>query len=756
MSTSVGMIASMSMIFRFCTGKWTRWGVLAIWIVVGMGMGSLQPKLQKATKNDPLTYLPGKSDAARVLSKQRANFESGSVTPTILLFVDRGGNELSASQKKAIDDALSFVDEKVTSQAKNFKKAELTVSPFPIKGQEIPGMVAADHKAAYGLLPLTGEDANTEIIPAVKDTRTILKDKLPESVRAYVTGPGGISADSVEVFQSIDLPLLIGTVILVLVLLIATYRSPVIWFIPLFTVMMAYMIAAGIVYLLVDAGHTTANSQTTAILIVLMFGAGTDYCLLMVSRLREELRRHATTYDAVQAATKSTFGAILSSGSTVVAAMLMLAFATLDSTATMGPVLALGVGLSMLAAFTLLPALLSLSGRWAFWPRIPRAGDTDEGMNGSGVWAKVGRFVRKSPVRSLVMGLLILGVFAIGNTVTPPNLGFGDTDSFSKPTDSSRGFDELQRHYPKGQLAASTILIEVKDESKLSEASNAVIQAVRADTKHVKMVDQTQQSVSRNNRMTSVDFYLQGDPFNDRAERSIGSIRTIASKAAIEHGATALIGGPTAQVRDTTKAVYHDNKVLIPAVLALIFVILILLVRALVAPVHLIVSVVVSFFATLGFTTFLFMKVLDHPGTDSAYPFYLFIFVVALGVDYNIFLIHRIRQEAASKGTVAGTVEAVARTGGVITSAGLILAGTFMVLGTLPVYVVKQIGIGVAIGVLFDTFIVRSFLVPAMVMMLGERNWWPRKSAGSAGAPPPPIVGGKVDDEAKEPASTIA
>jgi RND superfamily putative drug exporter len=389
----------------------------------------------------------------------------------------------------------------------------------------------------------------------------------------------------------------------------------------------------------------------------------------------------------------------------------------------MGPVLALGIATSMLSAFTLLPALLSLTGRWAFWPRIPRAGSEEPADRG--LWGRVGRFVEKSPPRAIVVGLAVLAALGVGNVVHPRALGFGDTDSFSTPTDSSRGSHVLEAHYPKGLLAQSTVLIT--GDRTVTNAASGVAAALRADHA-VASVDFNPQvgEVSRTGTSTRFDYALKGNPFSPQAIADVPRLRRLVERFARIGRANAIVGGPTAQVADTDKAVANDADVIMPSVLALIFVILVLLLRSVVAPVHLIVSVVGSFLATLGFSLFLFEHVLKAPGVDKEYPTFLFIFVVALGVDYNIFLVHRIREESRAHGTVEGTVRALARTGGVITSAGIILAGTFLILGLLPVYTVQHIGIGVAIGVLLDTFVVRSFVVPALMMMLGEANWWPR------------------------------
>ncbi len=727
----------MTRFFAFMTGRYTRYVVVLLWLALAGFAGPLVGKLQQTTKNDPATYLPGSSDAAKVVKQLRSDFADGAITPAIVIVHRTDNAQLGPSDRTQINTAVTKIN------AAKYRKTLPAASPYSRQGQ-IANQVSPDGKAAFIVLPMTGDDANRDFIPVIDKLRTQLDGTLSKPLVGNVTGPAGVSADAVEVFASIDGPLLLATVLLVVVLLLLTYRSPIIWLVPLLTVFSAYSVAAAITYKLASGGSMTITGQTTAILIVLMFGAGTDYCLLMVSRVREELKRVASPREAVAIASRATFPPVLSSGGTVVLAMLVLSAAKLDPTASMGPVLALGVALTMLASFTLLPALLAIVGRRAFWPIVPRMGDHAEEEN-SGLWRKVGKMVRKRPVQTMIVGVLVLLAFGAGNLVTSQPLGFGDTNSFSKPTDSSKGFTVLKAHFDAGLLAQGDVVVEGTSVATTLPAAQAVATALAADGA---VAFTTPPVGSTDGSAAKFGFVLKHAPFGTRAQHDLTHLRVVARRAAHANGAIARIGGPTAQTVDTDRAVISDQRRLIPAVLVVIFAVLVMLLRALVAPLHLIVSVVASFLATLGFTTWLFTSVLDHPGIDRGYGLFLFIFVVALGVDYNIFLISRIREEARTRGTVEGTVEGLARTGGVITSAGLVLAGTFAILGTLPLYAIQHIGIGVAIGVLFDTFVVRSLLVPALMVMLGDRNWWPssfrRGADGDANdpgvAPDEPVV----------------
>ena len=697
----------------FVTGRYTRWFVIFAWVIVAAMAGSLQPKLQEKTSNETISYLPGESDAATVAKLQKSAFKSGAETPAVIVFSARNGGSVAEHQANItkVLDALG---------GGSIDKTGDLVSPYSPLGQQM-GMASTDGKAVFAVLPFETTDGN-ELVPIVADVRKLIDEQADDDLSVYVTGEAGVVADSVEVFNSMDRPLLLATVVLVLVLLLVSYRSPIIPFVPLLTVAMSYMVAAGIVYLLVDAGTIIVNGQTTIILIVLMFGAGTDYCLLLTSRAREELKKTPDRYQAVRSALTATAPAIFSSAATVICAMLVLLVADLDSTRTMGPVLALGIGATLFAGLSLLPALLSVGGRWAFWPRIPRAGDAaDEGK--SGAWRRVGHFVQCGPARALVLGLVILGLFAVGNIANPASLGHGDTDAFTKKTDSARGFDVLTDRFEAGRLAPSVVIVRADEAADAAKAATDVIDALR-QRDEVEFVGEPQPG--KDGDVISMTLTLKADPFSATAERQLPKLRAVARDAASDADGEALIGGMTGQLVDTKDAQQRDQGRIIPLILLVIFVILAVLLRALIAPIHLILSVIVSFFATLGFTLFLFDRVLAHPGVDGGYATYLFLFVVALGVDYNIFLVSRIREEAAKLGTANGTIEALARTGGVITRAGAVLAGTFLVMAGMPFYTMVQVGVGVALGILLDTFIVRSFLVPAMMTLLGERNWWPR------------------------------
>jgi RND superfamily putative drug exporter len=398
----------------------------------------------------------------------------------------------------------------------------------------------------------------------------------------------------------------------------------------------------------------------------------------------------------------------------------------------MGPTLAIGIAMTVASGLLLLPSLLLALGRRAFWPVIPRVGSV--ARQRFAFWRAVGAFVDRRPVVSLLVPLALLCVLALGNRADAPFLGFGSTDGFRTSTDSAEGFEQMQDAFPAGELAPNTVLIQGDDASNVSIAEQELLHAFEGD-KDVARISPDR--VGKDDHVRTLVLTTKADPFSEKAADTVPDIRQKLRKIGSERSVDVTLGGPTAQTHDSIVAAERDDRVIIPLVLAVIFVILVLLLRAAVAPLHLVASVVLSFFATLGLATWMFVEVLDQPGSTAGFATLVFLFVVALGVDYNIFLISRIREESAHRGTRQGTIEGLAVTGGIITSAGIILAGTFMVLASLPVLFLYQMGFEVALGVLLDTFVVRGFIVPSMMMLLGERNWWPRHPSADYGVPPP-------------------
>ncbi len=579
-------------------------------------------------------------------------------------------------------------------------------------GETSRPITSEDGTTVLLVTPITVEDGTNEagelLVDATDDIKAEVED-LPEGLEAKVTGPAGFSADAIDVFSAINGTLLYATALLVLILLIIIYRSPIFWMIPLFSVILAEVTSRGLGYLLADAG-VTVTGQSGGILPVLVFGAGTDYALLLVSRYREELRNHEDKHEAVRLAMHKAGPAIVASAATVMAALLTLTLAEVSGTSGLGPIGALGVGLAMVSMLTILPALLAITGRKAFWPFVPQVGS--EGIDEThGVWSRIARWVGRGPRRVWIGTAAVLLVLCLGLTQLNSDLTSGN--GFRNDVDSVQGQELVAAAFPAG--ADSPTNVVVTDDSKL----DAVRSAVEAAPGVAAISPRVEQGSDGGSKL---EVTLDQDPLSTAGFDLIPGIRDAAHGAG---GEAALVGGPTAEEYDLRQSAARDNKVIVPIALIVVFLILALLLRAVIAPLVLIGTVILSYGAALGISTFFFENIFDFPGIDPTLPLFAFIFLVALGIDYNIFLMARVREETLEHGTREGTMRGLAVTGTVITSAGIVLAGTFAALAVLPLTSLTQIGFTISIGVLIDTFIVRTLLVPAIVLEIGDRVWWP-------------------------------
>jgi RND superfamily putative drug exporter len=548
-------------------------------------------------------------------------------------------------------------------------------------------------------------------------------EQAPQGLEVYLTGALGFNTDFEAVFGDIDVKVLSVTVVLVLVLLGLIYRSPLIALIPLVVVGIAYAIARGLVYLYAQSGATVSDNGTS-ILVVLMFGVGTDYCLLLVARYREELRRHQDKHAAMEVAIRRAGPAILASGLTVALTMLVLLVADIGSTHSLGPVSAIGVTVAFLAGLTLLPALLTVAGRRGFWPRRhtvefrPAGG----GQERRGIWRRVGVRVLQRPGPALAATLVLFAVGALGLLAYKED--YSVENFFKDRTESADGFAVMQQAFPAGALVPTSVLVERLD----GEVTDGDLGAVRESALAVDGVATVDAGRERSTdgRVARLTVVFDDDPFESAALERVEVLRDRVHAAAPD-GVRVLVGDGSAVQADFNEAAARDLRLIVPLALLVIFAILAALLQAVVAPVLLIASVVVSFVGTLGLSIVFFIHVIGDTGVDNSLPTYAFIFLVALGIDYTIFLMSRVREEARLHGTREGTLRALAATGPVITSAGIILAGTFSVLLTLPVTFIFDLGFMVAVGILLDTFVVRTIMVPAIVELVGDRVWWPSR-----------------------------
>ena len=704
----------MSALASFVSGRRTKWLVIVFWIVALAALAPLAAKVADVTRDETASFLPEEAESTRVQELLKERFPGGETSLGLIVY-RRAGGLTDADQAKIAEDARR-VDEAIPVTAP---------AQVPFTPDAPPGLVSEDGEAAYTVvtIPLDFD----EIGGWGEETRDIVGAGAG-GLETYVTGDLGLFADFEEVFGEVDTRLLAATVLLVLVLLGAIYRAPLIAIMPIVVVAIAYQVASGFIYLYADAGNSV-NSNATSILIVLMFGVGTDYCLLLVSRYREELHRVEDKHEAMARALRRAGPAILASGCTVIAAMLVLLLADAGSTNALGPVSAIGVAAALLAGLTLLPALLTIGGRRGFWPRkaaVAYQPDVDL-VERRGLWRRFGDRVLERPGLALGATTALFALFALGLFAYKED--YSISGFFKKDVESVEGFEVLGAAFPEGALAPTSILV-LREGGRANESDLAEVRRRVEGVERVASVSEPQRS--EDGAIGKIDVIFSDDPSSAEALARVETLRN--SLRDLPGGAVALVGAGSAVQEDLNDAAERDLMVIVPVALLVIAIILGILLQAVVAPVVLIATVMASFLGTLGLSVFFFIEVQGNAGVDASLPTFAFIFLVALGVDYTIFLMSRVREEARLHGTREGVLRALSATGPVITSAGVILAGTFAVLMTLPVTFAFNIGFMVAVGILLDTFVVRTIMVPAAVELLGDRVWWPSTAKGGGHA----------------------
>ena len=614
-----------------------------------------------------------------------------------------GGGDLPAVVVYARDGGITASDRKEVGR----DREELSGFVGGERKVEDPAP-SQDGEALALSVPLRPGEDDGALAEKVEEVRRIVGEDAPGGLAVQVTGPAGTAAD--RALEGVDATLLLATITVVTLLLLITYRSPSLWLLPLVSVGLAGQLAGAVVYLLARHAGLTVDVQSASILPVLVFGAGTDYALLLISRYREELRRRADRHEAMAVAVRHAGPAIAASAVTVAACLLCLLAADLNSNRTLGIVGAIGIMCALLALTTLLPALLAIFGRPLFWPLVPRYGAPVRDKEA--VWSRVGGLVARGPRVAWVCTAVLLAalVFGLGGV----KIGLTTEQTFRDTPESVVGEKSLAAHYPDGFSNPALIVANAPAEEDISETLD--------DTAGVSQVMPAARS--RSGDLVRIPVVLEDPPDGTAAEKTVERLREEAGNV---DGADALVGGATATGLDTKNAAAHDRGVVMPLVLGVVFVVLALLLRALVAPLVLIATVVLSFFAALGASALVFEHLLGFGAMDSSLILFGFVFLVALGIDYNIFLMTRVREEVERTGHRSGVLRGLAVTGGVITSAGVVLAATFAVLAVLPLVVFAQIGFLVAFGILLDAFVVRPVLVPALALDLGTGIWWPSK-----------------------------
>lgn len=671
---------------EFVTNRRTSWIVLTLALIAVSGAFFVGSGIDSEAS-------PGVGLASTVESQKVAELKEtlpGADSTSAILVFSRDGDELT-------DEDLSALKEVTTN-----------LTDLSDGGFVPPATVSDDSTVALVVVPLSVEDNVEKQAERAEELRTVANEELPDGLTAILSGPEGFAVDIASVFNGANFTLLLTTVIVVALLLIVTYRSPWLWLVPLIVIGIADAIAGIAAARVAALFDIQLDASVTGILSVLVFGAGTNYALLLIARYRDELRVYEDRREAMARAMRGAGPAIIASGSTVVLSLLTLMFGELTNNRALGIACATGVVVAMLFALLVLPPALVLFGRGLFWPYIPRVGS--ESNMQRGVWFRLGTGVSKRPVIVAIIGAAILGGLSL--SVPTIQTGLSQTEQFTAVPDAVVGQEIIAEAFPGGSGSPATIISnpdQAKDVASVAQDVDGVASATVGEG---------------TDEITPITVVLDAEAETPEALDTIAALREAVQDV---EGADALVGGIDAQALDVNAAQIHDQNLVIPLILGLVFVVLVLLLRAFVAPVLLLLTVVASFFASIGASWLLFQTVFDFPAIDTNVILFSFLFLVALGVDYNIFLVTRAKEEAEHFGTRTGMIRALSATGGVITSAGVLLAAVFAVLGVLPLITLTQIGIIVCIGVLLDTLLVRTVIVPSLAFISGDKFWWPRK-----------------------------
>jgi len=696
-------------LLRFITGPKTSW----VTLLIGLIFAVLSFTAFAAEESDaaPTNGLPDDSEVVLV-DNALAAMPNSEGTAAVIVFAKDSGEftvEDLAWLQGEFDPVIQMPSGGANELFLDFTNVEIMGEAFVP-----PATVSEDNTTAVITVPLDEIDDVEPRGERIAEIRALSADAAPSGITTYVTGPEGFQVDLAGVFEGADFVLLGSTVIIVILLLLITYRSPTLWIVPLLVVGTADLMAGQIGRNVADFFGLAADGSVTGILSVLVFGAGTNYALLLIARYREELLKFEDRHEAMAKALKGVAPAIMASGGTVVLALLTLAFAELGVTRALGVVCATGIVVAMISALGVLPAAIVVFGRGLFWPFVPRFGGVNKSE--TGWWAKLGTGVSKRPVTVAIVGVAILGGLSFGSAGV--TIGIPETEQFRVKPEAVLGIEVLGKAFPAGESSPTQVVANNDFADDVVEAALSLDVVASAEV------------VNFNDTVSRIDVVLDAEGGSDEAYVAIVDLREAVQGVT---GAGALVGGDDATRLAVKETYERDQLLVIPLILILVFIVLVILLRALLAPILLLSSVVLSFFSAIGAAWLLFENVFGMSGLDFSVFLYSFLFLVALGVDYNIFLVSRAREEAANlAGTVRqptrqAMVKALGATGGVITSAGVLLAAVFAVLGVLPLIALFQVGIIVGIGVLIDTLLVRTVVVPATAFIAGNAFWWPRK-----------------------------
>ncbi|MGP3683320.1 MMPL family transporter [Streptomyces sp. IBSNAI002] len=694
------------------TSRWARWlvplALLVVWLGIGATLGPYAGKLGEVATNDQAAFLPRSAESTRVIEARRP-FERSESVPAIVVWTGKGGRVTDA-QREAATRAVAAL-----------------AGRTGIEGAPSPAMASQDGQALQAVVPLApglGEE-----LPVVLDEVRAAARTVPDA-QVEIAGPAAAQADLSDAFAGID-GLLVGVALAaVLLILLLVYRSVLLPLVIIISAVFALGLACAVVYALADRDIVRVDGQVQGILSILVIGAATDYALLLAARYREELAVRGDRAAAAVAAVRRSAGAIVASAATVALGLIALLASDLTNNRALGPVGAIGIVCAVLSTLTFLPAALVLLGRAAYWPATPRPSDaTTEGHR---VWRRVAALIDRAPRRvwvSTALVLLALAAFAPGLS----SKGVPLDEIFVNDAPSVSAQKTLGRHFPGGSGNPTVVITDADHAEEITRAT-AQTEGVASAAPVTASGRPGAGSPLVVDGRVRIDATLTDAADSDAAKETVQRLR---DRVHAVPGADALVGGYTAQQYDTQRTSERDRTVIVPVVLGIILLILVLLLRSLLVPLLLVATVALNFFATLGVAALVFEHLLGFSGTDASVPLYGFVFLVALGVDYNIFLMSRVREESLIHGTRQGVLRGLTTTGGVITSAGVVLAATFAALTVIPLAFLVQIAFIVAFGVLLDTLVVRSLLVPALVIDIGPRAWWPGSLARRAASDPP-------------------
>ncbi|MDX2918358.1 MULTISPECIES: MMPL family transporter [Streptomyces] len=674
-----------------------KWLVLAAWLIVAMALGPLAGKLADVQDSSANAFLPRSSESAK-LNKELEKFRADELMPAVVVY-SADGSLPAEGRAKAEKDIAAFQE-------------------LAAEGEKVDApLESEDGRALMVVVPLISD---ADIVATTKKVRDVADANAPPGVAIEVGGPAGSTTDAAGAFESLDSMLMMVTGLVVAILLLITYRSPILWLLPLLSVGFASVLTQVGTYMLAKYAGLPVDPQSSGVLMVLVFGVGTDYALLLIARYREELRREQDRHVAMKTALRRSGPAILASAGTIAIGLVCLVLADVNSSRSMGLVGAIGVVCAFLAMVTILPALLVILGRWVFWPFVPRwtaeSAAAAEAPASHSRWERIGSVTAARPRRAWVLSLAATGLLALSSLGL--DMGLTQSELLQTKPESVVAQERISAHYPSGSSDPATVVApsaDVAEVRRAAEGTEGVVSVEDGPT-------------TPDGELTLLSVVLKDVPDSSGAKDTIDALRD---------NTDALVGGTTAQSLDTQRASVRDLWVTVPAVLLVVLLVLIWLLRSVTGPLIMLGTVVVSFFAALGASNLLFEYVMGHAGVDWSVPLLGFVYLVALGIDYNIFLMHRVKEEVALHGHAKGVLTGLTTTGGVITSAGVVLAATFAVIATLPLVPMAQMGVVVGLGILLDTFLVRTILLPALALDLGPRFWWPGALSKTSGGPAP-------------------